>query len=165
MNVEEGCVVTLTYDLTTEDGEIVESSDITGPISFIVGRGAIIKGLDRRLIGLSVGDERDFEFPPEEAFGRVEDAPIQVIPTSELPKDASLQKGMRFEAKLPNGQPVILQFEEQTDQGAKMRVLHPLAGRTIGMSIKVEAVRPATAAEKASGRVQTKPPAPPPSSK
>ena len=162
MNVEEGCVVTLTYDLTTEDGEIVESSDISGPISFIVGRGAIIKGLDQRLVGLGVGDERDFEFAPEEAFGRVEDAPLQVISASELPKGVPLEPGVRFEAKLPNGQPIVLQLEEKTAEGAKMRVLHPLAGRRIGMSIKVEAVRPATAVERETGRVQTKPPVPPP---
>ncbi len=76
-----------------------------------------------------------------------------------------LQPGQRFEASLPGGQKIVLEFVEETDGGAKMRMLHPLAGQTIGMGIKVEAVRAPTAAEKASGRVQTAPPPPPPARK
>ena len=161
MRVEPGSVITLSYDLTAENGEIIESSDISGPITFIVGQGAIIKGLDQRLIGLEKGDERTFEFPPEEAFGRVEDAPTKVLPRNELP-EGKLEPGQRFEASLPGGQKIVLEFVEENEGGATMRMLHPLAGQTIGMGIKVEAVREPTAAEKASGRVQTAPPPPPP---
>ena len=59
MKIEAGKVVTLTYDITDEQGEIIESSDLSGPVSFLVGKGAIIKGLDSRIIGMTEGDEAD----------------------------------------------------------------------------------------------------------
>ena len=77
MKVETGHVVTLTYDITDAEGEIIESSDLSGPVSFLVGKGAIIPGLDKRVIGMAKGEEKTFELPPEEAFGRPEDGPTK----------------------------------------------------------------------------------------
>ena len=40
MKIETGSVVTIAYDICTEDGEIVESSEISGPVTFVQGKGA-----------------------------------------------------------------------------------------------------------------------------
>lgn len=159
MKVAAGSVVTLTYDLCKEDGEIVESSDISGPISFIVGQGAIIKGLDGKLVGLEKGDEKTFEFPPEEAFGRPEDGPTKQIKRSEFPGDVKV--GLRFEAGMGGGQTITLEVLDASDEAVTVRMIHPLAGQRISMSVAVQNVREPTAAEKESGRVQSKPPPPP----
>lgn len=161
MKVAKATVVTLAYDLCKEDGEIVESSQISGPISFLFGQGAIIKGLDDKLAGMEEGQEASFEFGPEDAFGRVEDAPTQDIPRSEFPKDAKLEAGSSFEAGLPQGGTIMLRVAEVGDDVVKVRMLHPLAGQKISMSVKVLGVREATIAERTSGRVQNTPPPPP----
>lgn len=162
MQVAEGTVVTLAYDITNESGEIIESSDISGPITFIHGRSGLIPGLDKQLLGLEQGTERTFEFPPEEAFGRLEDAPRRTFPRSEFPPDVELSVGAEFEAKLPSGQPIQLRVVEVEDDSLTAAVVHPLAGQRIGMSVSVLAVRSATQAELDSGTVISRPPPPPP---
>lgn len=162
MQITRDVVVTLSYDLTSEAGEIIESSDISGPVTFLVGKGSIIPGLDRRLEGLAKGAEATFEFPPEEAFGRKEDSPTRDIPRTEFPKDATLTKGMTFEAGVPGGGKIVLEVQSADGEVVVVRMLHPLAGQRIGMSVKVVDVRAATKAELEAGRALAKPPAPPP---
>ena len=93
MKIESGTVVTLAYDITTANGEIVESSDISGPISLLHGVQTIIPGLAKRLEGLEEGAEATFEFPPAEAFGTVADAPTQVMNKAEFPADTKFEVG------------------------------------------------------------------------
>lgn len=166
MKVETGSVVTLTYDICNEKGEIIESSDLSGAVSFLVGTGAIIKGLDKRVTGMEKDEEKTFELPPEEAFGRAEDSPTRDIPRGEFPKDATLDKGLRFEAGTgAPGQKVVLEVQEANDEFVTVRMLHPLVDQTIGMTVKVIAVRAATEAEHEVGRAISAPPPPPPPKK
>ena len=162
MKIESGTVVTLAYDITTSDGEIVESSDISGPISLLHGVQTLIPGLSKRLEGLEAGAEATFEFPPEEAFGTVDTAPTNVMSRKEFPDGTKFEVGSKFVAKMPNGQPLHLAVKEVDDDTVTVAMLHPLAGQTIGMSVKIISVRPATAKEKDEGRALVKPPPPPP---
>ncbi|MEE9384136.1 MAG: FKBP-type peptidyl-prolyl cis-trans isomerase [Nannocystaceae bacterium] len=161
MKIASGTVVTLSFDISTSSGEIVESSSISGPITFLHGRGGLLPGLDRRLEGMRAGDAGTFELQPTDAFGEVDDAPIKTIPRGELP-DGAVAVGGAFEAKMPGGQSVTLNVIEVGEQDVKARIVHPLAGQVIGVSVKVMAVREATRAEQQGGRVVTSPPPPPP---
>ena len=162
MKVEAGRVATLTYDITDEKGEIIESSELSGPVSFLVGKGAIIPGLDSRIVGMGKDEEADLSIPAAEAFGAVEDAPQKTIPRTEFPAGAQLDPGLRFEAGTGvQGQTILLEVVESTDEAVVVRMMHPLAGQTIGMSIKVVSVRDATSGETEAGKAMSKPPPPP----
>jgi FKBP-type peptidyl-prolyl cis-trans isomerase SlyD len=162
MKVEAGSVVTITYDILDEKGEIIESSDLSGPVSFLVGKGAIIKGLDKQVTGMEKGQEKSFELPPEEAFGRPEDAPTREFSRKDFPADAKLVKGERFEAGMGGGAKVVLEVVDGNDETVTMKMMHPLAGQKLSMTINVVGVRAATAAEKEAGRAISAPPPPPP---
>jgi len=162
MKVDAGSVVTLTYDILDENGEIIESSDLSGPVSFLVGKGAIIKGLDKQVTGMEKGQEKSFDLPPEEAFGRPEDGPTREFARTDFPADAKLDKGERFEAGMGGGQKVLLEVVEKSGDKVTMRMMHPLAGQKISMTINVVGVRAATAAEQDAGRAISAPPPPPP---
>ncbi len=165
MKAESGSVVTLTYDITSTEGEIIESSDLSGPVAFLLGKGAIIKGLDEQVIGMDKGEEKSFVLPPEKAFGTIEDAPKRELPRNEFPKDAQLDPGLRFEAGVGGGQKIVLEVVSANDEVVVTKMLHPLAGQTLSMSVKVVGVRAATAAETEAGRAISAPPPPPPPKK
>jgi FKBP-type peptidyl-prolyl cis-trans isomerase SlyD len=161
MKIESGTVVTISFDLCDERGEIIEASDITGAVSFVYGKGAIIPGLDKKLLGMKAGQDADFHFPPEEAFGKIESAPTKVISRKEFPSDAQLSKSVEFEAGLPGGQKIKLVVDKVTDAEVTVRMVHPLAGQKVSMSVKVLSVRAATPTEIETGKVVTRPPPPP----
>ncbi|RLM56948.1 peptidylprolyl isomerase [Halobellus sp. Atlit-31R] len=73
---EDGTVFgTSKYAVATESG-LAAAEDRTasdyGPLSFTVGDGEVIRGLDDAVRGLSVGDERTVEIPPDAAYGDVD---------------------------------------------------------------------------------------------
>jgi FKBP-type peptidyl-prolyl cis-trans isomerase SlyD len=162
MKIEPGKVVTLSYDICDDKGEIVESSDISGSISFLHGKQSIIPGLNAKLEGMGEGDEGTFDFPPEEAFGRIEDMPTKTIPRTEFPEGLEIAEGARFEAGMPGGQTIVLEVVKPNEDPVEVRMIHPLAGKTISMSVKILGIRDATGAEKDAGRAISKPPPPPP---
>jgi len=157
MKIAEGSVVTLAYDINDASGEIIESSEISGLVTFLQGRSGLIPGLDRRLVGMEQGQEATFSLPPEEAFGRLQDAPRQTLPITEVPS-SSPKVGDEYEAALPGGQAVRLRVLEVSRANVTVAVMHPLAGQTIEMHVKIVALREATAAERQAGTVISRPP-------
>ena len=89
-------------------------------------------------------------------------APRKQLTRKEFPADALLQVGAEFDAGIPGGQRIKLVVHEISGDVVTVRLVHPLAGQTVSMSVKVLGVREATAAELQSGKALVKPPPPPP---
>jgi FKBP-type peptidyl-prolyl cis-trans isomerase SlyD len=145
MIVEEGKVVTLEYTITTQKGEMIESSaGRGGPLMFPFGKSGLIPGLDEALRGMKDGEEKEFDLPPEKAFGTVHSGPTMDIPKTRLPKDAQIKVGVMFEADLPGtNQTVNMVVLEDRVNDIKVRLIHPLAGKTIHIKAKIMALKEA----------------------
>src|SRR5215813_12190035 len=110
MLITKGEKVRLEYELKVKGGDVVETSKQSGPILYEHGAGKMLPGLEKRLEGMSIGDEKRGVIPAAEAFGTEGTLPTTEIPRSAFPKGESLQAGRQFEAKGPNGQPVTFQI-------------------------------------------------------
>ena len=132
MKVEPGKVITLDYIITTEKGELIESSAGRGePLVFVHGQGGLLPGVDAQLEGMVEGEEKEFTLPPAEAFGEVEDGPTKYISKTELPEGANTTVGSMFQGEIPG-----------TNQEVKIAVIEdryilPLMGKTIHMKATV----------------------------
>jgi FKBP-type peptidyl-prolyl cis-trans isomerase 2 len=149
MKVEEGKMVTLEYTITTDKGENIESSaGRGGPLVFLFGKSGMLPGLDEGLRGMELGEEKEFDLPPEQAFGTVDSGPEMTIHRTKLPGDAETKVGTMFQANMPGtNQLVNFVVLEDRANDVKVRLIHPLAGKTIHIKAKVEALREATAEE------------------
>jgi FKBP-type peptidyl-prolyl cis-trans isomerase SlyD len=146
MNISRGRRVELEYELKIKDGEVIESSARSGPLRYVHGDGKMLPGLEKRLEGLSPGDERRGEVPAAEAFGTEETLPVTQIARDGFPPGTKLEAGAVFEAKDPaSGAPIRFKILSLNNAGASVRLLHPLAGRDIEFRIKVLAVRDSSA--------------------
>ncbi len=149
MKVEEGKMVTLEYTITTEKGEMIESSAGRGePLVFLFGKSGLIPGLDEAIRGMNEGEEKEFNLPPERAFGTIDSGPTMDLKKTQLPKGADFKVGSMFEAELPGlGQQVCFAILEDRINDVKVRLIHPLAGKTIHIKAKINGVRDATPQE------------------
>jgi FKBP-type peptidyl-prolyl cis-trans isomerase SlyD len=142
MKILPGRTVELEYELKVKGGEVIESSARTGPLRYVHGDGKMLPGLEKRLEGLSPGDERQGEVPAREAFGTEESLPVTEMARGVFPAGTKLELGAIFEAKDPtSGAPVRFKVLSVNDAAAKVRLLHPLVGRDIEFRVKVLAVR------------------------
>jgi FKBP-type peptidyl-prolyl cis-trans isomerase len=64
-----GDIVELEYTTRVITGDLVYSSDTTGPMIFKVGKGEVISGLEEGILLLHVGDKAKFIIPSHLAFG------------------------------------------------------------------------------------------------
>ena len=69
MQVEARKVITIDYTLTDTDGEILDSSETDGPLTYLHGFGNIIPGLEAALEGKSPGDNLQVTIAPAQAYG------------------------------------------------------------------------------------------------
>lgn len=87
VTVEAGSTVRLAYVGRFEDGSVFATSDpdvadehglrstasdeqpTVSPLSFTVGAGEVIPGLDEAVVGMTAGEEATIAVPPEDAYG------------------------------------------------------------------------------------------------
>lgn len=87
MSIDTGDSVTIEYVGRFEDGSVFDTSryevaaehglveaqeteeDDYGPLSFTVGEGDVIEGLDEALVGMNEGDMETVTIPPEKGYG------------------------------------------------------------------------------------------------
>ena len=155
MKVAQNKVVSVSYCLVVE-GKIADKAGSDKPLEYIHGTGMLLPKFEAELEGKEPGEEFAFTLTPEEGYG-VRDERYLV----DIPKTAFMVEGKVREDLLRVGNVIpMLNQEGQVIQGTvasisqdsvKMDFNHPMAGKTLNFSGKVEAVRDATEKELAEG--------------
>jgi FKBP-type peptidyl-prolyl cis-trans isomerase SlyD len=140
MKIAKGLIVRIDYELKVKNGAVIESSAKSGPLRYQHGDGKMLPGLEKRLEGLSAGEERQGEIPAREAFGTEDALPLKEMGRADFPAGTAPQPGLVFEAKGPHGEAVSFKVVAATDQKVTVRLLHPLVGRDLEFRVKVLSV-------------------------
>jgi FKBP-type peptidyl-prolyl cis-trans isomerase SlyD len=161
MNIEKNQVVSLHYTLTedTEDGELLEETYNSEPLSFIFGVGMMLPGFESYLEGKVVGDTFSFVLNPEEAYGEYEDQAVVEIPISSFADE----NGEVNRDKLLAGAPLTMHDQEGRSfvgvivepkiESIVVDFNHPMSGRTLHFKGEILEVRPATPSELDHGHI------------
>ncbi len=152
--IQKGQVVALIYTLTDPDGEELDRSDAGEPFSYLHGYGQIVSGLEKAVETMKVGDKKTVVVEPEEGYGERDESLQMTIKRSAFPGDATLEKGMQFEASLTGDSPArIFTITDIKGETVNIDGNHPLAGETLHFEIEVAEIREATDEEKSHGHV------------
>jgi FKBP-type peptidyl-prolyl cis-trans isomerase SlpA len=131
MQITIGSSVTMHFSLKLADGMLVESSFDDQPLSFVVGDGALDRGLELALIGLREGDHQTLTLMPGQAFGARDETAIQQVGRDRFPADMQLEPGQIVGFGSQDGEELAAAVLEVGDREVKMDFNHPLAGREI----------------------------------
>ena len=153
MQVVKNTVVTLDYNVTDPDGELVDAGK--EPLVYLHGGyDDIFPMIEEALQGKKVGETVIVKMQPDDAFGEYDADLIQIEPRKSFPKE--LQVGMQFEG-LPEGgdedEVMIYRVTEVADDRVVLDGNHPLAGMALIFTCTVTAVRPASAEEIEHGHI------------
>ena len=140
LQIQTGTSVTLHFSLALENGHIVDSNFEGNPATFSVGDGNLLPGFESSLLGLEVGDEREFIISPENAFGQHNAQNVQAVDRGnfdeselEIGSILSFQNG---DGELPG---VIIELEENQ---VMVDFNHPLSGKNIVFQVKIVEINP-----------------------
>ena len=137
LKVAKGCVVRISYELKFSGGEVLESSQKTGPLDYVHGEEKLIPQFQKRIEGMEVGEEKKGVIPAAEVFGDESTFPVEKMKRSSFPADAKLEVGAMFSAKRSAGQAVQLKITEVTTEEVTVRVIPELSGKDLEFSVKV----------------------------
>jgi len=152
--VADGMVVGLHYSLQLEDGQVIDSSEGLEPLYFLQGHGQIVPGLEQKLYGMAVGDEKRVVVAPAQGYGEYRDDAQQVIDRDEFPPEVDLVIGTPVELYDPESGDTIDAFiAEIDDTEVVLDFNHPLAGKSLNFDVQVVDVRRATESELDHGHV------------
>jgi FKBP-type peptidyl-prolyl cis-trans isomerase SlyD len=151
LKVADGLVVGLDYTLRLDDGEVIDSSTDGEPLEFLQGQRQIIPGLEQSLYGMMLGDEKDVEVAPADAYGESDPDAVELVDRDVFPPDLSLAPGMALRMRDSSGQALEAYVAEVRPDGVLLDFNHPLAGETLFFRVKIAALRPATSEELSHG--------------
>lgn len=147
MNIADKLYVAFDYKLTLDSGKEIDSSSEGQPLGFITGSGQIIPGLEKAVMGMTVGDSLKISVEPEDGYGQVNPELFQDVPRNQFPGDVELQPGMTFQAQGPQG-PMVINIKEIKDENTVVIDLnHPLTGKKLHFDVNIVEVREPTAEE------------------
>ena len=153
MSINENQVVSIHYELKDVDnGEILDTNLSAAPLSFIVGKGQIIPGLEEKIKELSVGSNADITVAAADAYGVYDNNAVQVLPKEQF-AGLELTAGMTLYGQGEHGETVQVIVKSFNDETVEIDFNHPLAGKDLLFAVSVVEVRDATADEILNGYV------------
>ncbi|NPA04606.1 MAG: peptidylprolyl isomerase [Crenarchaeota archaeon] len=148
MPFNEGDFVLVNYTLRIKGtGEVVDTTDPDiarkagiydegkryGPRLVVIGEGRLIKGLEKAIREMNVGEKKTVEIPPEEAYGKRDPSKVKILPRSYFTRQGIRPEPGRMVdiggrtgiIRSVTGGRVVVDFN------------HPLAGKTLEAEIEV----------------------------
>jgi FKBP-type peptidyl-prolyl cis-trans isomerase 2 len=125
------------FVLVSYSGKIRETGeefDKSNEIPVIIGAGYILKGVEKALKDMQVGEKTTVEISPASGFGERNDKLVKLIPLAEFIKqDAKVQPGMIVSIQNMRGKVLSV-------SGGRVRVdfNHPLAGKTLVYDLEIK---------------------------
>jgi FKBP-type peptidyl-prolyl cis-trans isomerase SlyD len=146
MQVSKDTVVTFDYTLKDHQGDLIETTESSGPLKYVHGQGRLLPALESALEGKGSGDSVEVDLRPEQAYGRRDEAMILTVASSKFDDAKAVKVGTRFLAKVGEDTHV---FRIVAIEGDRITVdgNHPLAGVGLHFDIDVREVREATERE------------------
>jgi len=141
ITIENGKQVSFFYKLTV-DGEVIDSNEGRQPMVYIQGGGQILPALEAEFQGMKVDEKKTIKLDAANAYGQIDPAAIQEVPTEQIPEGAR-QPGAVLQAQ---GYPGPIRVVEVKDDVTVVDFNHPLAGKSLTFDVTVASIETPAAA-------------------
>ncbi len=149
----ENSVVGIEYEVKEAGTDtVIDSNKGAQPLEFVTGKGQIIPGLEKELVGMNEGESKTITVKAADAYGEVNPEARQTLPREQF-EGIDLQKGMSLYGQGEGGQTVQVTVVDFNDNEVTIDFNHPLAGKDLEFDVTVTQARPATEEEAATGQV------------
>jgi peptidylprolyl isomerase len=132
-----GDTVRVHYNGKLDTGVLFDSSDGADPLEFELGSDRLIQGFEEAVIGMSPGESKTVQIPPEKGYGRYREDRVIKVNRKDLPPEIVPMEGMSLEFCASNGVMVPVQITEVADTSITLDANHPLSEQILTFEIKL----------------------------
>ena len=127
---------------TLDDGTVFDSSEMNGPLEFMTDCRQVIKGLDRAVQNMEVGQTCTVRIPAAEAYGEWDERNVQQRELRYIPNAEQLPVGQVINFFGPVGQKVPAKVLRVDDTYAYLDFNNRLAGQDLTYELTVTEILP-----------------------
>lgn len=138
--ITPGKKVIFDYVLTI-DGQEIESSDKNGKLEYVHGEGKLVKGLEKELENMKVGEQKKIVVSPEEGYGYPNAKALHEVPRSTLPSNIEPKVGMRLQAQDREGKAFTVTVAAIKENVIVVDFNHPLAGKELHFDVTIADIK------------------------
>lgn len=154
MPIAKNQVVIVDYKLQngSNEGDLIEETSGSQPLSFIFGIGQMIPAFEENLEDKQEGDEFSFLIEAANAYGLFEDEAVVQIPVQQFAVDGkvaeeSIEPGKQLTVQDQQGQSYHGVVQSSDGDNVTVDFNHPMAGTDLYFSGVIRTVRTATESE------------------
>lgn len=134
---QKGNKVKIHYKGSLNDGTVFDSSEGREPLEIVLGSGEVIVGFDEAITGMTVGEKKSVNLPPEKAYGPRNEEMVMEAPKEHVPPDIKPEVGMKLQMGGANGELIVVEVTEITDTHIVLDANPPLAGKDLNFDIEL----------------------------
>ena len=137
---KQGDTIQVNYTGRLHDGTIFDSSIGRHPMRFTLGKGQLIAGFEKAVIGMAAGDKKTVVIPSAEAYGPRQTSSIVEVPRKNLPPGLEAQIGQRLELTQEDDSTILVTVTDVSETSLTLDANHPLAGKDLTFEIEVMSI-------------------------
>lgn len=135
---DESVFATSRASVAREAGLVADADGEDSPLSFIVGRGDVIAGLEAGVRGMTVGEERTIEVPPEQGYGEYDPDRVREYDPETFAEMVGHEPEVGDHVEAKNG--LHGDVTAVSEASVQVDFNHELAGRTLQFELHLLAV-------------------------
>ena len=135
--VKKGSKVKVFYTGRLKDGTVFESNLGQPPLEFVVGKGKVIKGFDKAILGMDLGQTKTVILKPADAYGPRDPELVATISKSALPPGIAPEVQKELSCTLIDGREIEGTITIVAGDTITVDGNHPLAGKNLIFELKL----------------------------
>jgi peptidylprolyl isomerase len=139
-SAKQGDTVLVNYTGKLGDGTVFDTSYNRQPLRFTLGKGQLIAGFEKAVIGMSPGEKKTVVIPPAEAYGQPQASAIVEMERKNLPPNTNVKIGQRLELTQEDNRRVLVTVVAATKNTITLDANHPLAGKDLTFEIELVSI-------------------------
>lgn len=135
--VKQGDTVQVNYTGKLADGTVFDTSVDRHPLQFTLGKGALIAGFEKAVIGMNAGEKKTVTIPFADAYGPRQDSAVVSVERKSFPGNFEPHVGQRLELTQEDDSNILVTVAGLTDTTITLDANHPLAGKDLTFEIEL----------------------------
>lgn len=133
------------FTLSFTDGFVVDASEPDQTMTFTMGDGSLIHGLEMALYGLKAGDHQRVEIDPLNGFGFHDSENVHRLPRADFDPSLPVEVDTVMAFSTPSGEEVPGMIKEVHDDVVVVDFNHPCAGHDVIFDVEIVSIKPPAA--------------------
>jgi len=138
-----GDTVLVDYTGKLADGRVFDSSIGKQPLEVVLGKGQLIPGFEKAVLGMQVGENKTVTISAKDAYGPFRSELIFEVTRDKLPDGAAPQVGQQLRGTKADGTTMFATITKISDATVTLDSNAPLAGKDLTFEIGLVKILPA----------------------